>query len=180
MKIKLLTFIASMGFASAVTVVSSTGGSGSLSAYDSVVSGSINVASNSFGTFDDYTYSAGSFYTSTQYDFSGLDFANYSYSLSLTANIATGSDGATFGIVGDTGVSVANNGWGTQGGASVQTIASNYALTSSSIQLAATNAAVHINDLSYTLTATPITVPEPSSAALLSLGALSLLARRKR
>jgi len=151
----------------AITTVSATGGTYTISNSDSTVLGQIDVQN---GYEDFYNAAAGA-----QYDLSGLDFANYSYTYDLSASARTGRSNVTLSSDNVVGVLINADGWDVA--YTSYDISTGYALTDSYVQLYSSDAA-HIEDVTLTIYATAI--PEPSSAVLLSLGAFSLLAKRRR
>jgi len=175
MKIKnTILLLALSGFASAATVVSSAGGSYIIQGEDfDSFSGSGTVTAHA-----SYVDLFASGTTATiQFDFSGLDLVNESYTISIDAYTRTGWSGST--ISSDFGLSenISVTSW--SGAFDAYTLASGQDLTTSSFTTTVTGAA-HIDYFDVVITNTSTTVPEPSSAALIGLGALSLLARRKR
>ena len=105
----------------------------------------------------------GGTYTINAYDFD---------STTGTAILNTGN--ATFG----TTHSIAQNGWATITGVyDTYTDGTTEALTTGAFDFS-TDANAHVQELTFTIAASPI--PEPTSAALLSLGSCALLLRRKR
>ena len=175
-KIPLLITITftSISLSKAITIVSATGGTYTINAYDfdsTTGTAILNTGNATSGTFRD------GIGTST-FNLSGLDFNNYSYSITYDSFTATtgnaGGAGATFG----TTHSIAQNGWATITGVyDTYTDGTTEALTAGEFDFS-TDANAHVQELTFTIAATPI--PEPTSAAFLSLGSCALLLRRKR
>ena len=162
----------------AATTVSSTGGSYfiEVESYDS------STLATSSPIVVDTSASGGSYVDLAagpilSFDFDGLDFSNYSYTLEFVdVSLRTGRvDVELYTSTGES-LSLNQTGWGDAfdtynftGGAA--------ALTSSTFTMNVSNA-THVDSFNVNLVATQI--PEPSSAALLGLGGLALLSRRKR
>jgi len=172
MKLTLLTLLATATVASAAITVSPTSGT-----YMFESEGNYNTATSGGTTLHDdggtYTHSS----TATlNFDLTGLDFANYTYTFSLDSSIATGSgnDGAPVTVNGSAPVAINGNGFNSYAD---YTLATDQALTGSTLAVS-NNMTVRYDNFDLTITATPI--PEPTSAALLGLGGLALVARRRR
>ena len=173
MKKLFLTSIVLMGCSSAATVVSVTGGTYTIQAEDADVLSGLVVGSGAAGFngtgFLDTTGSA-------TYNFSGLDFASYTYTIDITTYARTGnSSGGEISIDPGGSTSFAQNSW--TGAFTGYNLATDEALTTASFTHT-TSVNSHIDEFDVTITATAI--PEPSAMALLGLGGLAILARRKR
>jgi len=162
-----------MGCSSAATVVSVTGGTYTIQAEDADVLSGLTIGDGAPGyNGTGYLDTTGS----ATFNFTGLDFANYSYTIDITSYARSGNSlGGEISVDPGGSTSFAQNSW--TGAFTGYNLATDEALTTASFTHT-TILNAHIDEFDVTISATAI--PEPSAMALLGLGGLAILARRKR